>query len=85
MCEAADERELVVAVVLGPDDYARIALGGCRESAVCVRELREKCVVIHIADVHRYRRESVRAAQSSLVRPSRARRGTSPTRRGSHR
>ena len=50
MCEAADERELVVAVVLGPDDYARIAPGGCRESAVCVRELREKCVVIHIAD-----------------------------------
>ncbi len=50
MCEAADERELVVAVMLGPDDYARIALGGCRKSAVCVRELREKCVVIHIAD-----------------------------------
>ena len=41
--------ELVVAVMLGPDNYARIALGGCRESAVCVRELREKCVVIHIA------------------------------------
>src|SRR5688500_8295589 len=50
MCEAADERELVVAVMLGPDDYACIALGGCRESAVCVRELREKCVVIHIVD-----------------------------------
>src|SRR5687768_12127742 len=50
MCEAADERELVVAVMLGPDDDARIALGGCRESAVCGRELREKCVVIHIAD-----------------------------------
>src|SRR6185295_4800171 len=49
LCEAADERELVVAVMLGPDDDARIAPGGCRESAVCVRELREKCVVVHIA------------------------------------
>src|SRR5688572_23060989 len=48
MCEAADKRELVVAVVLGPDDYARIARGGCRESAVCIRELREKCVVLPI-------------------------------------
>src|SRR5688572_485159 len=50
MCEAADERELVVAVMLGPDDDARIALRGCRESAVCIRELREQCVVIHITD-----------------------------------
>src|SRR5688572_14019103 len=49
MCEAADERELVVAVMLGPDDYARIAPGGCREPAVCVRELREKYVVVPIA------------------------------------
>src|SRR4026208_1843149 len=50
MCEAADERELVVAVMLGPDDYACIALGGCRELALCVRELREKRVVIHVGD-----------------------------------
>src|SRR5215213_9774660 len=49
MCEAADERELVVAVMLGPDDDARITGGGCRESAVCVRELRQKSVVIHVA------------------------------------
>src|SRR3954462_15502121 len=50
MCEAADERELVVAVMLGPDDDAGMAPGGCRESALCVRELREKGVVIDTAD-----------------------------------
>src|SRR5690349_10822269 len=50
MGEAADQRELVVAVMLGPDDDARVALGGCRESAVSLRELRKKYVVIHIGD-----------------------------------
>jgi hypothetical protein len=50
MCEAADERELVVAVMLGPDDDTRIAPGGSRKSTIGVREFRKKCVVIHIAD-----------------------------------
>src|SRR3954469_3746277 len=50
MREAADEGELVVAVMLGPDDDAGIARGGCRESALCVREIGEKRVVVHTAD-----------------------------------
>ena len=32
MGQAADERQLVVAVMLGPDDDARIALGGYTRS-----------------------------------------------------